>query len=182
MYLASWYDIKTELETASAQNLLQFQVVLRSRHTRGRRAMKARAKKPPQSMDDAQYAGLAGFRRALRQLMADSERICGAAGLTTQRFQALLAIRAAADGSMSIGALAEELVLRHHSAVELVGRLELADLVQRQSDPQDKRRVLVSLTRQGAARLDELAREHAKGLSENRDIIIASLTALPETD
>ena len=144
--------------------------------------MKAKAKKPMKEMDDAQYAALAGFRRALRQLMADSEQICAACGLTTQRFQALLAIRAASGGALSIGDLAEELVLKHHSAVELVGRLELAGLIQRKSDPQDKRRVLLSLTRLGAARLGELAREHNIGLIQSRALIIESLKALPETD
>lgn len=133
-------------------------------------------------MDDAQYTALAGFRRALRQLMAESEQICGASGLTTQRFQALLAIRAASGQALSIGELAEELVLKHHSAVELAGRLELAGLVKRQSDPEDKRRVLLSLTRPGAASLAALAREHSLGLGQRRALIIDSLKALPEAD
>lgn len=143
--------------------------------------MKARTKKP-QKMDDAHYVALAGFRHALRQLMADSEQICGASGLTTQRFQALLAIRASKEQCMSVGALAEELILKHHSAVELAGRLEQAGLIHRKNDPNDKRRVLLGLTQAGAARLDELAREHRAGLGQNRDIIIESLKALPEAD
>ena len=83
---------------------------------------------------------------------------------------------------MSVGALAEELVLKHHSAVELAGRLEQAGLVARQSDPGDKRRVLLTLTEIGAARLQELAREHGEGLAKSREAIIESLKALPEAD
>ncbi len=83
---------------------------------------------------------------------------------------------------MSIGALAEELVLKHHSAVELVGRLEQAGLIKRHSDPEDKRRVLLSLTRIGASRLSELTREHSVSLNKNRDLIIENLKALPGED
>lgn len=144
--------------------------------------MKTSTKKPQRDMDDGHYAALAGFRRALRQLMADSELICAGSGLTTQRFQALLAIRAWPGQAMSIGALAEELVLKHHSAVELVGRLEQAGLIKRHSDPEDKRRVLLSLTRIGASRLSELTREHSVSLNKNRDLIIENLKALPGED
>ena len=122
---------------------------------------------------------LADFRRALRQVMADSERICAASGLTTQRFQAMLAIRTAPGQAMSIGALAEDLVLKHHSAVELAGRLEQAGLVNRKGDPNDKRRVLLTLTASGGARLNELTRAHGQGLGQSRNIIIKALKALP---
>ena len=144
--------------------------------------MKASEDGRNQGLDDAQYAALAGFRRALRQLMADSEQICAASGLTTQRFQALLAIRTFAGQAMSIGALAEELVLKHHSAVELAGRLEQAGLINRKGDPDDKRRVLLTLTDLGAARLNELAHAHGLGLGKSRDVIIKSLKALPGAD
>ena len=141
--------------------------------------MKAKEKTPDMDLDDAHYAALAGFRRALRQLMADSEQICAASGLTTQRFQALLAIRAAPGQAMSVGALAEELVLKHHSAVELAGRLEQAGLVDRKSDPDDKRRVLLTLTASGRTRLSDLARAHGLGLDKSRSTIIQSLKGLP---
>lgn len=141
--------------------------------------MTTKEKQRGPDLDDAHYAALAGFRRALRQLMADSEQICAASGLTTQRFQALLAIRTAPGEALSIGALAEELVLKHHSAVELAGRLEQAGLVHRKGDPDDKRRVLLTLTDQGRARLSELTHAHGLGLSKNRNIIIKNLKALP---
>jgi DNA-binding MarR family transcriptional regulator len=80
---------------------------------------------------------------------------------------------------MSIGALAEELVLKHHSAVELAGRLEQAGLVTRKSDPQDKRRVLLALTSLGDDRLTALAQAHSEGLGKTRDIMIETLKTLP---
>ncbi len=134
---------------------------------------------PGPELDDAHYAALAGFRRALREVMADSEQICAASGLTTQRFQALLAIRTFPGQAMSIGALASELMLKHHSAVELAGRLEQAGLAARTGDPQDKRRVLLTLTSLGASLLSDLARAHSLGLGENRAAIIKNLKTLP---
>ena len=134
---------------------------------------------PAPALEDAHYAALAGFRRALRQVMADSESICADLGLTTQRFQALLAIRAFPGQAMSVGDLAEELVLKHHSAVELAGRLEQAGLVARKGDPQDKRRVLLTLTPLGAERLTDLARAHSLELGKTRDVMIRTLTTLP---
>ena len=140
---------------------------------------KARTPKAAPRLEDAHYAALAGFRRALRQVMADSESICAGLGLTTQRFQALLAIRAFPGQAMSVGDLADELVLKHHSAVELAGRLEQAGLVARKGDPQDKRRVLLILTPAGAERLGELARAHSLELEKTRDIMIKTLKTLP---
>ena len=145
------------------------------------RNTKAADKSAPE-LEDAHYAALAGFRRALRQVMADSESICAGLGLTTQRFQALLAIRAFPGQAMSVGDLAEELVLKHHSAVELAGRLEQAGLVARKGDPQDKRRVLLTLTDTGAERLTDLARAHSLELGKTRDVMIKTLKTLPGAD
>ena len=68
------------------------------------------------------------------------------------------------------------MLLRHHSAVELVGRLEAAGLVQRKSDPQDRRRVLLALTPLGAERLEALAHIHLAGLGSAK----AALSALDD--
>jgi len=146
---------------------------------RNTKAGKVSAPDPAPELEDAHYAALAGFRRALRQVMADSENICAGLGLTTQRFQALLAIRAFPAQAMSVGDLAEELVLKHHSAVELAGRLEQAGLVARKGDPQDKRRVLLTLTALGAERLTDLARAHSLELGKTRDVMIRTLKTLP---
>jgi hypothetical protein len=154
----------------------------RKRHIEAWDQMKPTRSRPDKTLDDAHFAALAGFRRALRHVMADSEQICASFGLTTQRFQALLAIRTAAKQALSIGALAEDLVLKHHSAVELAGRLEQAGLVTRKGDPDDKRRVLLTLTEIGAARLNDLTRAHGHSLAQSRNGIIESLKTLPGAD
>lgn len=112
------------------------------------------------------YAALARFRHALRKFLAFSEEAAVAEGLTSQQHQALLAIRGLSqDGAMSIGELAEILILRHHSAVELVDRLCRLDLVERMADPSDGRRVLVRLTEAGRHKLQALSETHVKELA-----------------
>ncbi len=117
---------------------------------------------------------LAQFRRSLRKVLADSEDICVEAGLTSQRFQALLAI-ASMDAPVSVGDLAGELMLKHHSAVELVDRLAQAGLIARVADAQDKRRVLLSLTARGGQALHHLAARHLAQLDEARQALMHGL-------
>src|ERR1700731_4029451 len=77
---------------------------------------------PP--LSDAGFKALGGFRLALRKFLAFSEAGSRALGLTAQQHQALLAVRAReGPHAMSIGELAESLLIKNHSAVGLVDRL-----------------------------------------------------------
>ncbi|CAM5777124.1 MarR family transcriptional regulator [Labrys miyagiensis] len=112
------------------------------------------------------YETLARFRHELRKFLAFSETAAGAAGLTSQQHQAMLAVRGLSrDGALSIGELAEILILRHHSVVELVDRLGKLGLVERIADPADGRRVLVRLTSSGEDKLHALSSAHMKELA-----------------
>ena len=107
------------------------------------------------------YAALAEFRYALRKFLAFSETAAAAAGLTSQQHQALLSIKARSDGKgVAVGMLAERLLVRQHSAVELVDRLSRLGLVSRTPDSVDRRRVLVALTPEGEERLSALSQAH----------------------
>ena len=63
------------------------------------------------------------------QFLAFSEARAAECGLTPQQHQALLAIRGAAPRPVSIGYVAERLILKPHSASGLVDRLEALGLV-----------------------------------------------------
>ncbi len=116
----------------------------------------------------ADYEALAAFRHAVRRYLAFAEAGARSVGLTSQQHQALLAIKAqAAAKAMSIGDLAAELLIKHHSAVELVGRLEKAGFTARSPDVEDRRRVLVSITALGEQVLAALS---ANNLQELRVI------------
>lgn len=107
------------------------------------------------------YVALADFRYALRKFLAFSEEAAAEIGLTSQQHQALLVIKARSTGNgLAVGMLAERLLVRQHSAVELVDRLSRLGLVARHPDPHDRRRVLVALTEEGEERLRILSRAH----------------------
>ena len=115
----------------------------------------------PEALTDSDYQRLADFRRALRGFFAFSKSAVESVGLAPQQYQALLAIRAreGGDGEYSIGDLAEELYIRHHSAVELVDRLEKAGLIVRKPGAKG-RRVVPLLTPEARSILASLAQVH----------------------
>src|SRR6187397_840176 len=86
---------------------------------------------------DADYRRLLSLRDGLRRFQHWSEVQATDAGLTAAQHQLLLAIRG--NGSPpSVGDVAAHLLLKHHSAVELVDRAERAGLVRRAPDPADQ--------------------------------------------
>ncbi len=112
-----------------------------------------------------QYESLAAFRFALRKFLRFSEDAAGAAGLTPQQHQALLAIKGFPGRDyVTIGELAERLQIKHHSAVGLVDRLVLEKLVQRVASAEDRRCVNLRLTSRGEAVLEELSALHREQL------------------
>jgi DNA-binding MarR family transcriptional regulator len=107
------------------------------------------------------YEALARFRFELRKFQAFSEAAANRSGLTAQQHQALLAIRGfSGRQAVSVGDLARYLLIRHHTAVELVDRMARLKILSRGMDPADGRRVLVRLTREGERRLQRLSRIH----------------------
>jgi DNA-binding MarR family transcriptional regulator len=106
---------------------------------------------------DRDYEQLLRFRTSLRRVLRWSEQQASAAGLTPAQHQLLLAIRGHPnEKGPTVGEVADYLLLRHHSAVELVDRAERAGLVQRSSDPDDGRVVRLALTREGGRRIEKL--------------------------
>lgn len=117
-------------------------------------------------LSDEQFRDLLTFRTALRRFHRWSQRQAAAAGLTPAQHQLLVAIRGHPDPrGPTIGDVAEYLLLRHHSTVELVDRAVAGGLLSRRRDPIDGRLVRLSLTETGSARLDQLAELHLAELA-----------------
>lgn len=111
------------------------------------------------------YAQLAGFRHALRGFMHFSEEAAAKAGLTSKHYQAMLVLRGSQeDQGVSIGHLAEQLFIKHNSAVGLVDRLAQEGLVVRKPSSVDRRKVEVRLTSRGRQVLAKLAAMHRREL------------------
>ena len=133
--------------------------------------------RPP--ITDAEYKSLAAFRFALRRFFAFSEEVAVSVGLTPQQYQALLAIKAHdAPEPMSVGDLAGQLMIRHHSAVGLVDRLEARGLVVRQDNERDRRVVCLVLTMRGDSLLKSLAATHRQELLRMRSEMTSVLESL----
>lgn len=115
-------------------------------------------------LPDAAYARLLALRTGLRHFERWSGQQARAAGLTPAQHQLLLAIRGHGGGDPTIGEVADYLLLRHHSTVELVDRAEAAGLVRRARSAEDHRVVRLSLTEKGAARLEALSALHLEEL------------------
>jgi DNA-binding MarR family transcriptional regulator len=113
------------------------------------------------ALTDDDYRQLLAFRDGLRRFLHWSEQQAKAAGLTPAQHQLLLAIRGDDDPSgPTISAVAAHLMLRHHSAVELVDRAQAAGLIERIVDADDQRVVRLRLLPSGRRRLAALAEQH----------------------
>jgi len=111
------------------------------------------------------YAQLAAFRHALRGFLRFSEAAAGAAGLTGQHYQAMLVLRACPDERrVTIADLAQQLFIKHNSAVGLVDRLVLEGLMVREPSSVDRRKVELRLTGRGREMLARLAAMHRREL------------------
>jgi DNA-binding MarR family transcriptional regulator len=125
---------------------------------------------------------LASFRSAIRHFNAFSDAASKSKGTTLHHYQAILAIKASDGEAMSIKELAEELLMAHNGAAQLVNRMEAQDLVRRESVPEDRRRVSVRLTSKGEALLAELASMHVAELLRSRQLLVESLRRLDAID
>jgi len=117
-------------------------------------------------LDPTDYQSLGEFRRAIRDFLAYSEESARDQGVTTQQHQALLAIKAhGGPEPMSIGELADSLLIKNHSAVGLVARLVERGLVRRHPSETDRRRVLLSLEPRGETALAQISHNNLRKLA-----------------
>ena len=134
------------------------------------------------SLETADYARLAAFRRALREFLRFSEEAAEHAGLTSQHYQAMLILRASdGDEPVTINALAQQLIIKHNSAVGLVDRLVAEGLATREPSSADRRKVELRLSPRGREVLAQLASMHRAELQRIGPVLkrmIAQVTRL----
>ena len=129
-------------------------------------------------LDPDRFADLSEFRYALRRFLAASEAISKDAGITQQQYQAILAIAAWGERTMAMKDLAEQLLLTHHAAVQLVDRLEKLELATRSASDGDRRIVCLKLTAKGVALLDRLAGQHLQEIRRQEPRLSHSLARI----
>ena len=132
------------------------------------------------ALNAARYQGLASFRLALRRFMAAAEAISKAEGVTQQQYQALLSIKTWPEAAMTVGDLAEQLLLTHHATVQLVDRMTRAGFAVRRPSPIDRRAVNLALTAQGEALVDKLAALHLREVLSQEAMLTRALRRLKQ--
>ncbi|HEY3530764.1 MAG TPA: MarR family transcriptional regulator [Nocardioides sp.] len=121
---------------------------------------------------DGQYRQLLAFRTTLRRFDQWSREAAAEHGLTHAQHQLLLAVRGSATpGGPPIGEVAEALLVRPHTAGELVDRMAHAGFVERVQDETDHRKVRLRLTAEGERVLRELTAVHLAELKRLRPLL-----------
>lgn len=138
---------------------------------------------PERKLTDDDYERLADFRYGLRRFLHWSEQQARRAGITPTQHQLLLAIRSSRDPrGATVGEVAEVLIIRHHSAVELINRAQDAGLVERERDPDTQSVVHLKLTDFGALTLSALSEVHLRELKQLAPTMQALVGALSKDE
>jgi len=125
------------------------------------------------------YESLAEFRHQIRRFLRFSERAARTAGLEPRQHQLLLALKGLPlNVRPKIAEVAERLQIQHHSAVELVNRLEIAGFVRRERGTEDRREVHLQLTPKGEKVLRDLSLHHRSELRSQGPALLDSLEQL----
>jgi DNA-binding MarR family transcriptional regulator len=124
------------------------------------------------------YRVLEEFRYDIRRFLNFSERAARRAGIEPHQHQALLAIKAAQGRNATVGFLADRLLIRHHSAVELSDRLEKKRLIRKSRSETDRREVFLSLTGKGEKLLRQLSEMHRNELQSAGPRLLNALKAV----
>jgi DNA-binding MarR family transcriptional regulator len=127
----------------------------------------------------AEYQAMAELRYRIRLFLREGDAAARSAGLEPQQYLLLLAIRGLpADSAAKIQALADSLLIKHHSAVELVDRLEKRGLVRRARSRDDRRQVLVSLLPKGQRVLERVVQQRINEVRAGGSQLVRAIDAL----
>jgi DNA-binding MarR family transcriptional regulator len=122
------------------------------------------------------FQALAEFRFQIRKFLHFSDRAIAAAGLERAQYQLMLTIKGLpAELRPRIRDVANRMLIQHHSAVELVNRLEAGGYVRRERAEDDRREVLLALTPKGERVLAELALHHHGELQDAAPALVSAL-------
>jgi DNA-binding MarR family transcriptional regulator len=128
------------------------------------------------------YRAIAAFRFHIRQYLDFSNSAARSAGLDPKQYELLLAIKGLPEGTVAtIGVVAEQLYLRHHSAVELVNRAEKRGFVRRSRISKGRTYVLVELTAKGERIINRVVALRLKELRRAGPVLVDILSTLAPT-
>jgi DNA-binding MarR family transcriptional regulator len=141
-------------------------------------AKEGKSGKHRQIVQDSEYRALSDFRQSIHDYLDFSDRTAKAAGIEPRQYQLMLAIKGLpTEVEPSVGALAERLRVRHHSAVELIDRVGRNGFVKRERSG-NGRLVLVKLTSEGNRVLELAVAERLEELQSAGPVLVDALRRL----
>jgi DNA-binding MarR family transcriptional regulator len=125
------------------------------------------------------YRALAALRYRIRLFLSEGDAAARRAGLEPQQYLLLLAVRGLPEGAKAtIQVLAQRLMLKHNSTVELIDRLEMHGYLRRSQSRQDRRCILVKLLPRGKQLVERVARERLTELRGGGEALSDALDTL----
>jgi DNA-binding MarR family transcriptional regulator len=143
------------------------------------RSKTSRVKHGSQAVSRTEYQALAEFRYQLAGFLRRRRNAAQDAGIEPQQYELLLAVKGLPpDKKPTIKQIAEQLALQHHSTVELTTRLVNRGLVKRERSKQDRRSVLLSLTKEGQRTMDQVVQFSLEQLRQEAPELLKTLARL----
>jgi DNA-binding MarR family transcriptional regulator len=125
------------------------------------------------------YRALAALRYRIRLFLSEGDAAARREGLEPQQYLLLLAVRGLPEGAKAtIQVLAQRLMLKHNSTVELIDRLETHGYLRRSQSREDRRCILVKLLPRGKQLVERVARERLTELRGGGEALSDALDTL----
>jgi DNA-binding MarR family transcriptional regulator len=127
----------------------------------------------------AEYQALAEFRYQLASFLRRRRSAAQDVGIEPQQYELMLAVKGLSpDKKPTIKQIAEQLRLQHHSTVELTTRLVKRGLIRRERSKEDRRSVLLSVTKEGQRAMDQVVQYSLDQLREEAPELLRTLARL----
>src|SRR6202048_4730423 len=125
------------------------------------------------------YRSLAALRYRIRLFLSEGDAAARREGLEPQQYLLLLAVWGLPEGAeATIQVLAQRLMLKHNSTVELIDRLETHGYLRRSQSREDRRCILVTLLPRGKQLVERVARERLTELRGGGEALSDALDTL----
>jgi DNA-binding MarR family transcriptional regulator len=125
------------------------------------------------------YQALAEFRYLIRCYLNSAGTAAESVGLEPQQYLAMLQLRGLpSNQEPTVRMLADRLQIRHHTATELINRMEKRGLLRRERSSKDRRSVLLHLTPRGEKLLGRLVRQRLTELRVAAPALVHALRSV----
>ncbi len=132
--------------------------------------------------DSPQQEAFLALWRTYDCLKAEEDAVFGEFAISSQQYNVLRLLKAAAPGAMAVSALGQRMITRAPDMTRMLDRLEQRDLIARERRDENRRVVEVSITEAGKSLLRQIANPlkacHQRQLGHLSEVQLQQLIAL----